>query len=297
LLIALDWGTSSLRAWLLDATGAIAATRSAALGIMHISDARFEAAFLEVCGDWIEAHAGIRVIASGMVGSRQGWHEAPYVACPAAIEDLIGALLRFTTRDRTEIAIVPGVVLRTVVPDVMRGEETQVFGALSAEFDGVLVLPGTHSKWVRVRRGRIESFVTFMTGELFSVLREHSILGRLMEVGRFDEEAFLRGVDAGVAPGGIAAKLFAVRTLGLFAEVAASGLDSYLSGLLIGDELAEGRRRFAFEAGLPPALVGEPVLMDRYRRAFARLGVTVATADTASAVRGLWRIAVAAQLV
>lgn len=297
MLIALDWGTSSLRAWLLDGAGEILDSRAAPLGIMRIADARFEPAFHQVCGDWLAAHPDASVIASGMIGSRQGWREAAYVPCPAGIEDVAAALLRFRTDAGIAMAFVPGVALRAAIPDVMRGEETQVFGALSAQGDGLLVLPGTHCKWVRVREGRIEWFATFMTGELFAVLREHSILGRLMQGAMFDEPAFLRGVDDGAAKGSVAANLFGVRTLGLFGEIAATGLDSYLSGLLIGDELADGLARTGPDPSGVPTLVGAPVLTDLYARAFARLGVTAHIGDPEAAMRGLWRIARAARLV
>jgi 2-dehydro-3-deoxygalactonokinase len=297
MLIALDWGTSSLRAWLLDAAGRAIDSRSAPLGILRVVDACFEAVFQEVCGDWLAEHPGIGAIASGMIGSRQGWREAPYVDCPAAIEDVAAELLRFETAAGVGIAFVPGVALRAAVPDVMRGEETQIFGALPAQGDGQFVLPGTHCKWVRARRGRIEWFATFMTGELFSVLREHSILGRLMRGATFDEPAFRRGVDDGAAKGSVAANLFGVRTLGLFGEIAATGLDSYLSGLLIGDELADGLARTRSDRSRVPTLIGEPALTDLYARAFARLGVTARIGDPAAAARGLWLIARAAKLV
>ncbi len=296
MLIALDWGTTSLRAWLLDEAGAVVDSRTAPLGIMRVADARFEAAFHEVCGAWLAAHPGVGAIASGMIGSRQGWHEAAYVDCPAASEDLAARLLRFETTSGTRIAIVPGVALRAAVPDVMRGEETQVLGVLPAGGDGLLVLPGTHCKWVRARDGRIEWFATFMTGELFAVLREHSILGRLMEGDTFDEAAFVRGVDAGAAQGSVAANLFGVRTLGLFGEIAAAGLHSYLSGLLIGDELADGLQRIGSDRTASPLLIGEPALVELYRRAFARLGVAARAGDAAAALRGLRRIAKAAAL-
>ncbi|MCU0898137.1 MAG: 2-dehydro-3-deoxygalactonokinase [Burkholderiales bacterium] len=296
MLIALDWGTSSLRAWLLDAAGKVVDSRAAPLGIMRIADARFEAAFGEVCGDWLAAHPGVGVLASGMIGSRQGWREAAYVPCPAGIEDVASALLRFESDAGIAIAFVPGVVLHATVPDVMRGEETQILGVLPPEGDALLVLPGTHCKWVRARQGRIEWFATFMTGELFAVLREHSILGRLMQGATFDEPAFLRGVDDGAAKGSVAANLFGVRTLGLFGKIAPTGLDSYLSGLLIGDELADGLARTGSERGETPVLIGAPALTDLYARAFAHLGVPAQIGDSEAALRGLWRIARAAKV-
>jgi 2-dehydro-3-deoxygalactonokinase len=174
------------------------------------------------------------------------------------------------------------------IPDVMRGEETQVLGA--AIEDGTVVLPGTHSKWVRVERGRIVGFTTWMTGEVFAVLASHSILGRLMTGEAEDEDAFARGLARGAASGGaLLHELFGVRTQGLFGAVPATGLRDYLSGVLIGAELA-GAQPGARDG--PLALIGAPALVRRYERALARLGRAARVIDAETATtRGLSRIA------
>jgi 2-dehydro-3-deoxygalactonokinase len=293
-LVALDWGTSSLRAWLLGDDGAVLADKSAPLGILKVPDGDFAAVFRDVCGEWLARP--LPAIACGMIGSRQGWVEAPYAACPAGFDALTGGFAWAAVGgDGARLAIVPGVRCADArgVPDVMRGEETQVFGALGgAHGSGAFVLPGTHSKWVRVVAGRIESFTTYMTGEVFAVMREHSILGRMMPSGAAPHSgaAFRRGWETGL--GGDASllqRLFGARTLGLFGTLAPEEAPSYLSGLLIGDEV-----RAAAEGLAVPAvtLIGDPVLCERYREVIVGRGLAANVAPPDAARTGLWRIAV-----
>lgn len=293
-LVALDWGTSALRAWLLGDAGAVLAEKSAPLGILKVPNGDFAAVFREVCGDWL-AHSR-PAIASGMIGSRQGWVEAPYAPCPAGFDALVRGLA-WAEAGGARLAIVPGVscIDPSGVPDVMRGEETQVFGALDAA-DGICVLPGTHSKWVTVAGGRIESFATYMTGELFAVMREHSILGRLMSVdGAHAPDAFRRGWEMSLAgDGALLHRLFGTRTLGLFDRLASEAAPSYLSGLLIGDEVRAAVRR---HAGSTVTVIGDPVLCDRYCEVLAGGGVTARAAPPDAARIGLWRMAVESRLV
>jgi 2-dehydro-3-deoxygalactonokinase len=293
-LVALDWGTSALRAWLLGDAGAVLAEKSAPLGILKIPNGDFAAVFREVCGDWLAPSRP--AIASGMIGSRQGWVEAPYAPCPAGFEALARGLA-WTEAGGTRLAIVPGVtcVDANGVPDVMRGEETQVFGALDA-VEGVCVLPGTHSKWVTVAGGRIGSFATYMTGELFAVLREHSILGRLMSVdAAHAPAAFRRGWEAGLAgDDALLHRLFGTRTLGLFGRLAPEAAPSYLSGLLIGNEVRAATRGLA---GSTVTVIGDPVLCERYREVLAAGGIGARIAPPDAARIGLWRMAVESGLV
>jgi len=293
-LVALDWGTSALRAWLLGDAGAVLAKKSAPLGILKVPNSDFAAVFREVCGDWLAQ--SLPAIASGMIGSRQGWVEAPYAACPAGFESFARGLA-WAEAGATRLAIVPGVscVDASGVPDVMRGEETQVFGALDGA-DGACVLPGTHSKWVTVFSGRIEAFATYMTGELFAVMREHSILGRLMSVdGAHAPDAFRRGWETSLAgDGALLHRLFGTRTLGLFDRLAPEAAPSYLSGLLIGDEVRAAACR---HAGSTVTVIGDPVLCERYREVLAAGGVGARIAPPDAARIGLWRIAMESGLV
>ena len=301
-LIAIDWGTTSARAYRLDATGEIRATRSAPLGIGQLRDGGFAAALATLLGDWRDDAAPR--IACGMIGSRQGWVEAPYVECPAELAEFGRAL---TPTPGHELVIVPGArcIGASGVPDVMRGEETQLVGAIRGDDARLLaVLPGTHSKWAIVEHGRLKEFATFMTGELYAVLLAHSILGR-MAVDAADVadaaggEAFARGVARGSAGDGLAHAIFGARTLALAGELAPQHVSDWLSGVLIGDEIRSARR-WAQERGSDGKsvrVIGEGALVARYSRALEALGVTAEAGPAVAAALGLYRIAHHAGLI
>jgi 2-dehydro-3-deoxygalactonokinase len=296
-LIGIDWGTSSARAYRFDARGAVISESSAPLGVQNVAAGRFHAALETILGEQVPAQAPL--LACGMVGSRQGWLEVPYLDCPADLNAIAAALAR--VRD-APISIVPGLICRDAqgVPDVMRGEETQILGVPeNGAPRRVVVLPGTHSKWALASASSIETFATFMTGELYAVLREHSILGRLAVAGA-DADAFERGVRSGVqSEVGLSHALFSARTLALTGALAPAGVADYLSGLLIGAEIAAGQgwleQRVAH--ALPITIVGDAMLCSRYRRAFALAGVDADVGPVDAAARGLWRIARQARLV
>lgn len=300
-LIALDWGSTSARAYLMAEENEVIGQRAAPLGILNVKDADFEGALLELCGPWLMVRTDTPIIAAGMIGSRQGWTEAPYVGCPVGLAELSAGLMPIEITPRRKLWIVPGVSITGAdgVPDVMRGEETQIFGALTlAEREkgsGLFVLPGTHSKWVRVEYGRIVWIRTFMTGELFSVLVAHSILGKLIRAGETpDEDAFERGVNhAHRDPFGLSSLLFSARTLPLFDELPATGIADYLSGLLIGHEIYTAERalnamRLNYDG---VTLVGDMALVRNYQRALTLLGWSSRAAPAFPAATGLWRIA------
>ena len=236
---------------------------------------------------------GLPIMLSGMVGSRQGWVEAPYVACPAGAAEIAAAATSVPAARIGRVVVVPGLSARDArgAPDVMRGEETQILGALGAggRADGLFVLPGTHSKWARVEAGRIVDFATFMTGEVFAALKDHSLLGRLMAPPDATDAAsaadgFARGLAAAAAlerPGDLLHAIFMTRTLGLFHELPAQGLADYLSGLLIGAEVLAGAQG-AREA----CVVGSLGLTARYRAAGEALGVALAPAPENCATLG-----------
>lgn len=296
-LIALDWGTSSLRASLVGDDGRILDTRIEQWGIMQLPHGDFAEAYHAITAQWL-GH-DVQAIAAGMVGSANGWLTAPYCPAPAGADDLAAAL---TVVPGVPLSIVPGVATEGERPDVMRGEETQVIGALAQHpqlaAQSLIVLPGTHSKWVHVTTGSIRDFATYMTGELFAVLRDHSILGRVAVAPHLDTgdgaEAFTRGVLAAQdAPGGLSPLLFSARALVLADRLAASACMEYLSGLLIGDELRCGLLR----DGRPAALVGDPALCNRYASAFQLLGIPAVQVIHGAADAGLWTIARRAGLV
>jgi 2-dehydro-3-deoxygalactonokinase len=257
------------------------------------------------------------VVASGMVGSAQGWKEVPYVRCPADAGKLIAGAKRVATVGGHDLWLTPG--LRhdppSGAPDVMRGEETQIAGALEMHpawaSRAIFLLPGTHSKWVQVESGDVIGFATHMTGELYALLRQHSILGRLMPAPVavppkakrtiVQAAAFAAGVNAArsSAPGALGHQLFAVRTLGLTGQLAHDALADYLSGLLIGHELVDGLAASAAtrEAGAPLVLVGDAALCRRYVEGLALFDVRADAVLDNTAPCGLWAFARAAGLL
>ena len=215
-LIALDWGSSALRAFLLGAGGHVLDARASADGASQVlgESATFARQLRSLIADWLADDPGVPVVACGMVGSKHGWHEVPYAACPVALDELHAGAVLAEDGDDLRVWIVPGVYCARGqdAPDVMRGEETQVCGLVASApqlaTHCTVVLPGTHSKWVQLRGGRIETFATYMTGEVFALLRQHSVLGRLMQPAPvFDEAAFGAGVrlSAGLATASAAA--------------------------------------------------------------------------------------------
>jgi 2-dehydro-3-deoxygalactonokinase len=290
-VIAIDWGTSSLRGARLGASGQVLASREFSRGILTVPPGQFEAVFQELFGDWMQAPGALCLI-SGMAGSRQGWKEAPYCPCPAGFAEL-GQHLMWLQPDR--IALVPGLSCTSVdtlnTPDVMRGEEVQIFGALqlAGRDSATLVLPGTHSKWVQVQGGRVTQFQTFMTGEVFALMSQHSILGKTLDLnGAFDESTFLQGVDQSQQAGSVLNKLFAVRTLGLFERLSAAQLPSYLSGLLIGEELREQAASIHTE---PVILIGSEALTLRYTLALQHLRIPCQSRGAEATWAGLFALA------
>ena len=295
-LVALDWGTSSLRGARLAGDGSVAEERAFPRGILTVPPRGFPAAFTEHFGDWMEA-PGVLCLIAGMAGSQQGWLEAPYCPCPAGFDELAQ---RLAWVEPSRIAIVPGLSFESDgVPDVMRGEETQVFGALQllGAQDALIVLPGTHSKWVQVRAGRIESFATLMTGEFYALLRRHSILARTLPAEDaelhdalsidLNDDAFDAGVALALRGGSLLHTAFSVRSLALFKRLEPSQAPSYLSGLVIGEEL----RSRSLARGAKVVIVGDAGLTDRYARALAQSGAVTQCLGAQATWRGLHEIA------
>lgn len=296
--ILIDWGTTNARAYRLGPHGRPRDTRRLGLGIREVAPGGFPAALDALLGPWSREFAGPPfILMSGMVGSRQGWVEAPYCTCPARLEDLAVALCRVP--DLPNARIVPGVCRGGAdrPHDVMRGEEVQVFGAADDAAASVLCLPGTHSKWVRYENGTLVDFATAMTGEVFQVLRQHSLLGALMPSGAMGDvplsdvaaDAVRRGLDRSGDAGGLLHHLFGVRAEGLFEAIPAAGLEAYMSGLLLGHEIRTMIDLFPTQDRVQ--LVAGGPLGDLYETAVRHLGREVARMDVETAtVRGLTRI-------
>ncbi|MCX5495901.1 2-dehydro-3-deoxygalactonokinase [Kaistia dalseonensis] len=295
-LIAVDWGTTRCRAMLLDRAGAVIAEADSADGIGALGGSGHEDAFNALVADWPKVPA----IMAGMVGSRQGWHEAAYVAVPTSADALGGQLLRFQTSDHRPVAIVPGLVLRSETRDgdVIRGEETQLVGLIEEDpdFNGIVILPGTHSKWAVVAKGGIVNFQTFMTGEMFELLARKSFLRHSVAedaddlAGTADFALAVRRTAVEDLP--FLGAIFSVRVRQLLNGVSGDDNLAYLSGLVIGGEIAAARQMGLIEAGRPIRIVGSRTLARAYVTAFNVAGLEAEAKDGSALVRrGLVRLA------
>lgn len=284
-MIAIDWGTNSARAYRLGsgetASAFVLDRRESASGILRVPPGGFADGLRAMVGDWLDA-GETQVLLSGMVGSRQGWIEAPYLPCPAGLDDLASALVAVPFEGAT-VRLVPGLRTkdRSGVPEVMRGEEMQCLGAATGS-EALLCLPGSHAKWVRIGGGRITGFETSMTGEAYAALRDHTILGRMMEGDAQPGAAFDQGVGRAAQPGGILHHLFGTRALALFDRLTPADAASYLSGLLIGHEVAS-----SLPFGAHVHIVGTPSLAVLYARAIEQSGGGATVGDADAAARGL----------
>jgi len=310
-LIALDWGTSSLRAYLMGRDGALLERRDQPWGIQHLPEGGFMAAFRGIAGDWRDRLPNLPVLAVGMIGSRHGWREVPYVECPADPVAIAAGIVAFDGGCGT-LHIVPGLIQGGGLPDVMRGEETQIMGALAIDPElaaaSLFVLPGTHCKWADIRSGRIVRFTTYITGELYALLRDHSILGRpAKEVVAQPADAayavadasFRRGLKTALDSGaeGIAGRLFTTRSLFLNGALSAAQTLDYLSGLLVGEEIRSVIAGMDGRPCPPIVLLGDAGLCDRYRIALTEFGINRVRTLNETCPAGLWQIASAARLL
>lgn len=270
-----DWGTSNLRLFRVEDGRIVARRDGPGIGAVGRSA---EAAFADTVGPWLADGTPLSITLCGMVGARDGWVEAPYADCPADAASWRAAAIGFDWRG-APIAIMAGLACTGAdgIPDVMRGEETQIFGACArtpalAQGRRLIVLPGTHSKWALVQDGRVLAFRTVPTGELFALLRDRSTLGPKDAVGDAAQEAtgFAEGL-ARAGEGAVLARLFAARAMRLRAGRSADWALGYLSGLLIGGEIADARALLQADDGV--TLIGDARLADRYARALAAQGV------------------------
>lgn len=302
-LIAIDWGTSNLRAALLNADGQAIESRSTPGGVMAVKDGLFAEALSQLCGDWMQAYP-CALIASGMVGSRQGWKEAPYLDCPASIDkaakNLTPIEINLQGGGSRRLYIAPGLRFQEAsgVYDVMRGEETQIWGA-NISPNSCCILPGTHSKWAWTgQRGEILRFQTWMTGELFGLHTKHGILGRLMQAGPESLVSFESGVRLGLSQSAKANHVvFAARTAGLMEQVPTHQLADYLSGILIGLEVAGGMNELSNASAQTLTLIGDDGLCERYGLALKIAGLNWERSEADATTRGQWLIAKQAGLL
>lgn len=289
--LIVDWGSSNFRAYRFTPSGEISERHQADAGILTVTDGDFEKALMREIGTWITPQS--EVMFSGMITSRNGWVETPYAEAPAQLGDLArDAITRTGTTDAT-YRFLPGVCSRKPLPDVMRGEEIQIFGAIEPNETATLALPGTHSKWVNVTDGTITGFRTFLTGETYALLAKHSIVGRLIppDHQRFNEQAFLAGVTMAQDNSSISLlnDVFTARSGALLGAFGTEEIADRLSGLLIGHELKAGLSLHGASNGRL-ILVGEEQLTTRYALALHALGQATVIGRSDAVVEGFRRL-------
>ncbi|MFO1106345.1 MAG: 2-dehydro-3-deoxygalactonokinase [Amaricoccus sp.] len=276
--IAVDWGTSNLRVWAMDEDGRVLAEASSTAGMGSLRPEDFEPMLLDLIIDWIDVARATDVLACGMVGARQGWAEAGYVTVPGAPS---GPLTRAPSRDAgIAVHILPG-MRQLSPPDLMRGEETQIAGLLVREpgFDGVVCLPGTHTKWAHVSAGEVVSFTSYMTGELFALLAGQSVLRHTVGREGWSDADFAEAVqDAMARPERVSSRLFGLRAEAILSDLSPERSRARLSGLLIGAELAGAR---SYWLGRDLAMIGASRLVDAYGVALGLVGQTARRLDAA----------------
>jgi 2-dehydro-3-deoxygalactonokinase len=277
--IAVDWGTSNLRAWGIGADGGVVAEASSDKGMGKLERSGFEPALLELVGDWLPGDQKILVIACGMVGARQGWIEVPYrqAPCRPVFSDVIGT--PETCDPRLKVKVLAGIKQIEPDPDVMRGEETQIAGFLAENpaFEGTLCLPGTHTKWVQINAGEIVHFKTFMTGELYNLLATQSVLRHSLGGAGWDKAEFAGTVAAMASQ----ADRFAERLFSIRAESLVSGLEpatakARLSAILIGTELVAAQN---YWMGQTLTIVGNGSQSELYAEGLLALGQSPRLSD------------------
>jgi 2-dehydro-3-deoxygalactonokinase len=267
-LIAIDWGTSRFRAYLVNSAGGIFQEVASEDGMATVRNGKFADVLLTRCRHWLEGYPDVPVLMSGMVGSRNGWKEAPYVPCPARLEDIRQAIQTVEILPARPGGIVPGLIYREGgVADVIRGEETKISG--TGGEDGLIVMPGTHCKWAWIEGGRIVRFQSFMTGELFGLLRQNSVL-RLLAREPENSQGFRRGLAAAWRPGGLLHQAFEARTAVLDGQMTGEEVGPFLSGLLIAHEIAGAAKEMSGTPNLK--LVAQGVLARNYQIALDAAG-------------------------
>lgn len=292
---AIDWGTTNMRLWLLDGGGGVLAERSSAEGMRACMPDRF-ASVMEAHLSELGAPADLPVVVAGMAGARGGWREAAYLETPAPLDSLHVHAVRVDAVSR-DVRILPGVCQRTEGrEDVMRGEETQLSGAVAAnDGDGLFCLPGTHSKWAKLEEARLTAFTTFMTGEMFALISQHSILRDTLGDGSGEpaSPAFAEAVGEMLdGSAELTESLFSIRAAALLKGDAAPDAKARLSGLLIGAEVAAARKRYAGTDRI--FLIAGGAQARAYEIALARAGLDCHTLDGAALVRqGLFAAAAA----
>ena len=269
--IAADWGTTHMRAWAIDEKGEVLAYSESNEGMKDLQQNEFEPVLLRLIESWLDSEKVTPVMACGMVGARQGWVETPYLKTPCVPIDKTQLTVARTKDPRIQVNLVPG-VMQHKPADIMRGEETQIAGFIkeNPSFDGIVCLPGTHTKWVNVRAGQIEKFRTFMTGELFGVISNNTLIKHSIESEGWDQVSFDNGVIKGFDnPGLIASDLFSLRSESIVNDLDSNSARATLSGLLLGVELNGAKNYWKDKKVI---LIGSELLTNNYQNGLKILG-------------------------
>ncbi|MEZ5783109.1 MAG: 2-dehydro-3-deoxygalactonokinase [Rhizobiaceae bacterium] len=289
-LVAVDWGTSSLRVWLLDGHGAVLGEARSNEGMQKAREIGFAPVLDRVLTE-LSAPAGLATIVCGMAGARQGWIEAPYAEVPCTLDHIFDGAIAVPYPGR-DVKIVPGLAqTSSSSPDVMRGEETQIAGAVGNLGSGrhVVCMPGTHSKWVEIENGRVTGFTSWMTGEVFNLFAVHSILSHSIGDAatgiKADDPAFAEGLARGLdEPDRVTSLTFGIRAATLLHGLPPGAAAARLSGILIGAEIASARKRYLAESK-EVILVASGRLGDVYAFAVGKAGLSARLVDADEAVR------------
>ncbi|MDU6926353.1 2-dehydro-3-deoxygalactonokinase [Franconibacter helveticus] len=264
--IAIDWGSTNLRAWLYQGDDCLESRKSEA-GVTRLNGRTPEAVLAEVTDGWRDESTP--VVMAGMVGSNAGWKIAPYLPCPARFAEF-GSQLTTVAR---QVFIIPGLcVQREDNSNVMRGEETQLLGARSLQPSPLYIMPGTHCKWVQADSEQVHDFRTVMTGELHHLLLKHSLIGMGLPEQTLNAAAFQAGLEQGLETDAPLARLFEVRAGHVLGDLARENVSEFLSGLLIGNEAASMTRLWQPDRQQPLTIVASPALASRYQQALNALG-------------------------
>lgn len=305
-LIGLDWGTTSLRAYCVSASGEVVATAHSAAGILAEHADGFHGTFREIAGEWLQEFGPLPVLASGMITSRNGWIETPYLSAPAALDQFADSLTGYEAGDGVAMYFVPGLSCLDSLgnPDIARGEETQIIGALThpqagGANDRLFLLPGTHSKWARVGSEKIHKFETYMTGEVFAVLLNHSILSKLAEPQTSGStDVFSKAVEQGLeSRSSVLHTIFGARTLALFESLKGQDVPDYLSGALIAEEIKAATATLGADDFGKVTVIGRSDLAEKYALALKIAGIDTEFAPPDMAAHGHYSLAMAKGLV
>ncbi|MBW7981000.1 2-dehydro-3-deoxygalactonokinase [Enterobacillus tribolii] len=271
--IAIDWGSTNLRAWLYQQGQCIDSLISES-GVTRLQGRTPQQCFSDLISPWFSRCGTVPVIMAGMVGSNAGWQSVPYLPCPVALTAIPHHLTQVASPLPGDVRIIPGLsVNRADNANVMRGEETQLIGAQRLHAASLCLMPGTHSKWVRMEGDTVMDFRTVITGELHHLLLKHGLIGVGIGEQKADENAFRQGMETGFNDAGVVSRLFEVRAAHLLGQRDKSSVSEWLSGLLIGNEVAQMRYQYPLKSGETLAIIGGSGLAERYSRALAYAGI------------------------